>query len=242
MAVTPDQAGPYAPATAVMSLIDRHRTRGLPSPINDDVLARAGISTSLLARTLYALKVMDLIDGDGKPTEIFESIRKAPAAEYQQRLTAWLNAAYADALQFIDPATADETQIRDAFRNYTPIGQQSRMVSLFMGLYSAAGVTPDRKRQSGMKPTKTVTKPARPRIQTPVTPHQASVPSVVQSGSLPPALAGLLESLPNAGNGWTQVERDRFVTTFSAVLDFCFPVRWAENEGISEEEGGGDET
>lgn len=236
MAVTPDQSGPYAPATAVMSLIERHRTRGLPSPINDDVLARAGISDSLAPRTLYALKVMDLIDEDGKPTEIFEGIRKAPEAEYQQRLTTWLNTAYADALQFIDPATADETQIRDAFRNYTPIGQQSRMVSLFMGLYAAAGVAPERKRQTAIKPTRTAIKPPRPKSQQPTPPRQGNGSSSGQSGSIPPALNGLLASLPSAGAGWTQIERDRFVTTFSAVLDFCFPVQDIEDVGPTEEE------
>jgi hypothetical protein len=41
---------------------------------------------------------------------------------------------------------------------------------------------------------------------------------------LPPALSGLLESLPDASNGWTSTERDKFMTTFEAVLDFCIPV------------------
>jgi hypothetical protein len=40
---------------------------------------------------------------------------------------------------------------------------------------------------------------------------------------LPSALAGLLESLPSSRK-WTQVQRDKFVTTFSTVLDFCIDI------------------
>ena len=42
---------------------------------------------------------------------------------------------------------------------------------------------------------------------------------------LPPALSGLLQSLPASGQGWTQERRDAFVATFGAVIDFCFPIR-----------------
>jgi hypothetical protein len=42
--------------------------------------------------------------------------------------------------------------------------------------------------------------------------------------ALPPALSGLLKSLPAASDGWTKDERARFLTTFQAVLDFCIPV------------------
>ena len=41
---------------------------------------------------------------------------------------------------------------------------------------------------------------------------------------LPPALAGLLESLPDASEGWSRDDRQKFLTTFQAVLDFCIPV------------------
>ena len=41
----------------------------------------------------------------------------------------------------------------DAFRSYKPVGQQARMVTLFMGLFAAAGVRPESKR-SRSNPTK----------------------------------------------------------------------------------------
>jgi hypothetical protein len=147
MPVTKETSAPYAPTSAIIELIGRHRQKGLPSPVTEDVLQRAGISTSLTSRTIQALVTLDLIDERGHPTPTLEGIRLAPGAEYRERLADWLRLAYADALSFIDPTQDDETKIRDAFRSYKPVGQQNRMVTLFTGLCEAAGLMPERKRQ-----------------------------------------------------------------------------------------------
>lgn len=138
--VSASAPAPYAPAAAILEVIRRHRSRGLAS-VNAEVLARGSIvSDSLIPRTLQTLKTLDLIDDDGQPTETFEGLRLAPEAEFASRIGQWLNVAYADVVKHVDPDTADETALRDAFRTYTPIGQQPRMVSLFVGLYAAAGI------------------------------------------------------------------------------------------------------
>lgn len=144
MPVTPDASAPYAPASAVLDIVARYRTKGLPAPIDAEVLSRAGVSRSLIARTLYTLQVLDLIDDKGNPTDTLKSLRLAPEAEYKQCLAKWLKSAYADVLQFVDPETADEVSIRDAFRSYDPVGQQPRMVTLFIGLFAAAGIGPEK--------------------------------------------------------------------------------------------------
>src|SRR4051812_46381549 len=113
MAVTAENSAPYAPPSSVLEVINRFR-RGLPAPIDAGVLGRAGISDSLIPRTLQTLQILDLIDDEGRPTQTLEGLRRAPEPEFQNRLAAWLNAAYADVLQFIDPGTADEGAIRDA--------------------------------------------------------------------------------------------------------------------------------
>lgn len=230
MAVTPDQPAPYAPTSAIMSLVERHRAKGLPSPVDADVLRRAGISDSLTPRTLQALVVLGLLGEDLKPTDTFEALRLAPEADFKARTVAWLDEAYADARQFVDPATDDETKVRDAFRNYRPIGQQDRMVSLFLGLYAAAGVETPKPTQPAKlsKPPQSKARTARNHpLAARSMAAQATVeqPSnfTVQSG-LPPALVGLLAALPTTGRGWTKEERDRFTITFSAVLDFCYPI------------------
>jgi hypothetical protein len=224
MAVTAGTTAPYAPPSAVLDIVARHRGKGLPPAVDAAVLERAGISHSLVPRTLQALTTLDLIDADGRLTSTFESIRLAPEAEYQSRLMEWLNAAYADALAFVDPATANESEIRDAFRQYKPAGQRARMVTLFLGLYAAAGVSRGRQRATSNRQT-----PAAPKVL----PRAALA---VQRGgqqqarilplasSLPAPIAGLLTKLPQEGGGWTRQQRDQLMTAFGAILDVCFPI------------------
>lgn len=230
MPVTGDRPAPYAPASAILGLVNRHRTRGLPS-YDAEVLARAGVSESLIPRTLQAMQTLDLIGEDGKPTPILEGLRLAPEAEFKARLGEWLTEAYADALSYVDPAKDDEIRIRDAFRGYQPVGQQPRMVTLFMGLFAAAGIGPDKVRSSD----KPKPKAAVPRNTPPMQRKQsgslygtiaraAQMAGPPPASNLPPAMSGLLASLPASGNSWGKQERDRFLHTFEAVLDFCFPV------------------
>jgi hypothetical protein len=231
MPVTADKPAPYTAAQVISSLIDRHRNRGLPAPVDADVLARASVPESLIPRTLQALVSLDLIDEEKRPTPMFEAIRLAPEPEYKAKLVEWLNSAYADVLQYVDPATDSPTAIRDAFRNYTPIGQQDRMVTLFTGLFRSAGIG------AAPEAPKVKSKIARAvgrgevratvggqgRSIKPTPPQRQNPPVRTDTGTLPPAITGLLASLPATGATWSQSERDRFLATFGAVLDFCFP-------------------
>jgi hypothetical protein len=223
-----DQPAPYAPASAILELIERHRNKGLPPVVDSDVLLRAGVSGSLVPRTLQSLKTLDLLTDDGRPSEVFERIRLAPTAEYQQRLAEWLNAAYADALAYIDPVTDDEVAIRDAFRKYVPTGQQGRMVTLFMGLFTAAGVMPPRQKASTSSGSAKIVKRQasakvlKPAAANPKSENRAAYTPALPQG-IPPALAGLLASLPADGR-WTQAQRDKFMTAFPVMLDFSFEI------------------
>src|SRR5476649_805149 len=78
MAVTADKPVPYAPTSAILEVMDRYRNRGLQSPIDAEVLGRIGISDSLIPRTLQALRTLDLVDEDGKPSATFEGLHLAP--------------------------------------------------------------------------------------------------------------------------------------------------------------------
>jgi hypothetical protein len=226
MAVTAEQSAPYAPQTVILGLLDRNREKGLPNPVTTEVLQRLGVSDSLVPRTLQALKILDLVDKDGKHTEVLDALRLAPEADYKARMAEWLMAAYEHALDVIDPATANEVSIRDAFRHYNPISMQPRMITLFTSLFEAAGVRApapagaakpkvvkaESRSTAGVKMGVTRRSPA---------PHQNPPPA---SGALPAAIAGVLASLPDPATGWTQAERDRFVIAFEAVLDFAVPI------------------
>ncbi len=152
MPVTATSSAPYAPARAILEIVMRYREKGLPQPINEDVLSRIGISESLIPRTLQSLQTLDLINDKGAVTDIFDSLRLAPENEFKERMAQWLNAAYSDVLKFIDPSVADETALKDAFQIYNPPGQRDRMVTLFVGLYAAAGIGPEKTKSRSARP------------------------------------------------------------------------------------------
>jgi hypothetical protein len=224
MTVTTANPAPYAPASAILDIIDRYRNRGLAKPFTSEVLGRAGVSDSLIPRVLQALQTLDLVDEAGNPTETLEALRRASEPEFKNQLTAWVSGAYADVMQFVN-ASDDETAIRDAFRSYNPVGQQPRMVALFMGLCRSAGMRVDDQsnakarplaRKSATPATASVTK-KNPLIKPPMT--HTPLNSVI-----PAPLAGLLTKLPPEHGNWTTIDREKFINTFTAVLDFCFTV------------------
>jgi hypothetical protein len=141
MALQPDGPGAYAPPRAVIGIIERWRERGVPTPITGDTLVRASVTTDSLApRTLQTLRLLDLIDDSGQPTDEFMELRKVPSDQYKERLAALLRVAYADVLAHVDPTTDDYERIRDGFRVYSPPGLRDRMVTLFLGLAEYAGL------------------------------------------------------------------------------------------------------
>lgn len=209
-----------------MAVINGFRERGLATPFTHDVLVRAGISESLVPRVQKALEGLDLVDKDGNPTPQLIQLRAVKTDEFKETLAEIVRAAYAEVFQFVNPATDDATRIADAFRGYEPAGQRGRMVTLFLGMCEAAGlVKPDASR------SKAPPRNGRKAVPTPVRPFRgASVGprATVRNdggGTMPPALMGLLASLPTGGDGWTSAHRDKFVTAFEHVLDFTIPIR-----------------
>jgi len=97
--------------------------------------------------------------------------------------------------------------VRDAFRNYIPIGQQARMVALFMALYSAAGI--GRNALSNRPPHRPRfffgTPGARRRYRKGDVNSKTS--KAARHPGVPEPLAGMLARLPSE-RGWTQADRD----------------------------------
>lgn len=227
---------PYGPPAAVLTVINGFRDRGLATPFTHEVLLRAGINDSIVPRTLKSLEGLDLIDKDGAPTQQMEGLRRATTDDFPARLEEVVRSVYAEVFQFTDPAKDDATRVADAFRAYEPVGQRSRMVTLFMGLCEAAGIVEKKPRATvvttgtaRVRPTRPASPTARPASVGP----RARVRNE-ENGLIPAAITGLLASLPQEGEGWTKDRRDAFIKTFGSVLDFCYPVTQAASSPADE--------
>jgi uncharacterized protein DUF5343 len=227
MPVTASTPAPYAPPATIMEVIRRFRDRGMQAPFTRDVLARAGVPDSLIPRTLQSLRALDLIDDAGNPSEVLQGLALASAENFPARMSDWLRAAYAEVFQFADPAKDDTVRVRDAFRTYTPRGQQDRMVTLFLTLCQEAGIRGSgedspRRRSAQQRPARAQARSGRPG-ETQSSRAQRRENATQPSGEVPQAIAGLLASLPQTAR-WSAASREKFLKTFEAVLDFCVEV------------------
>ncbi len=144
MALREGGTGAYAPAAAVIAVIERYRDRGLPAPIDANILLRAGLTTESLApRTVQSLKLLDLLDDAMQPTAELVALGRVPTDQFKERLAAVLRTAYSDVLKIVDPATDDYERIRDQFRPYNPPSLRDRMATLFLGLAEYARIVPE---------------------------------------------------------------------------------------------------
>jgi hypothetical protein len=139
---TVDQMGYASPAT-IRSVIGRFRDQNLPQPLTAESILRIGVTESLAPRTIQTLKLLGLIDDEGKVTEQFERLRRAPTSEFKGELVSILRSAYAPVFEVVEPGGATYEHIQDAFRTFKPEGQRDRMVSLFLGLLEYAEYSQD---------------------------------------------------------------------------------------------------
>lgn len=248
MALHSDGPAPYAPPAAVVSFIEAFRDRGLASPFTTDVLIRAGVNESLAPRTLTALKLLDLIDDDGQPTDTLQTLRKVASAEYQAAVASWIREVYADVFQFVDPAQADHDRVLDAFRTFTPHGQRTRMVTLFLGLCQHAGIVdgespkPRQRPKPASKPTQKATRPPRKSTTQQDLPEATDPPNAVNPFVRPvptqeghPLLDGLFAALPPVGSVWSKEDREAW--TAAALANFSLIYKLAPDHAKG---GGGD--
>lgn len=131
---------PYASPANVIVVLERARTRNLPEVINNDFLRISGIPEAVFGRVSNALRFLNLIHEDGRPTPRFSELAAAPEAEYREKLARIVREAYRTELAAIDPTQDTQARIADAFRRYEPRSQTKRMVTLFLGLCREARI------------------------------------------------------------------------------------------------------
>jgi Family of unknown function (DUF5343) len=143
--IQPDGEAPYNSAPATIAIIERFRAGTLQTPVTLDVLRRAGTHESLVRRTLKALRLLELVDEDGHPTEQFKVLARVRPDEYKDAFAGYLRSVYKDVFTYTDPADGKIDAITNAFWGYKPPGQRETMVRLFLGLCEYAGLIPEQK-------------------------------------------------------------------------------------------------
>lgn len=223
---------PYAPAKAVLGVIDRFRATGLPDPLTTGALERVGVSSSMTARTLQALRFLGLIDEGGNGLESFELLRRASTEDFPANLAQIVHAAYLPVFTIVNPATDSEVAVADAFRGYEPAAQREKMLALFRGLCAKAEIMQPSARAKGGAPKKAVggaipskPKPVQPKKpvdppQAAGTPHQDEPPS---AGVDIRPLTAILQQLPREAH-WSRAHRDRWIAALTGALDLVVGV------------------
>lgn len=160
------ESAPYAPPATVLGVIRHFRGRDVPDELTKGRMTQIGVSDGLMNRTWAALEFLGLIQPDGTTMDGLRNLRFASEDEYKQVLAGILQNAYSLVFSVLDPNTADDLQLANAFRAFSPAGQRSRMITLFLGLCNEAGFTPkvrqaERGSQVGGRgPRKRVTRPS----------------------------------------------------------------------------------
>lgn len=241
MNTLPSRSAPYAPAANVLLVIEKARNGRVPNPVSPFELERMGVPAGNTGRTFLALRQLGLLSDDGEQTEALARLRRAPTDEYQQVLADILREAYDAVFAVLDvEAQPSYDQITDAFRGMTPEGQRERMVALFVGLCREAGLLAkpnDEGRKSSLQRRRrsaSASRPVRPsrntaKLQTlPLFDYSDSTATVppIQSSSRPITgdyawCAWLLDQVPSGPHpSWSDSERDRWLTAFTAALDY----------------------
>jgi hypothetical protein len=230
MALQAGGQAPYTTSQAAVTVVDWFRDRAPSGPITPEAITRAGVPESLANRTFNSLRMLDLLDKDGSPTEQFQDFQRIRGEdEYRTRLQEWLRGVYGEVLQYCDPSQDSYERVVEAFRGYQPQGQRRAMAGLLLGLWRYAGLPVA---SAPKAPTGASSQRPRPQLRAPKAKPTAPINTAsrvegaypLQGGGLPAGLLGLLHQIPQDGNGWSKATRDNFLAAFTAVLDFSVPI------------------
>lgn len=223
---------PYGPPSTTLAVIRHYRNRDVPDRLTTTELLQLGVGEALINRVWASLKFLGLVEENGTTTDSFRAIRRANDEKYQTVFRGVLEATYSNIFGFLDPATATDQQLRNAFHPYSPGAQRGRMITFFLGLCREAGIeltTP--LKQSTVRGA--VRSDDKSKAPSP-TRVQRSSPAVRSDKDA--ALIAWVETRPPVEQGWSIEDRERWLVTLRAIIDGIYdavPMRVLESVGES---------
>lgn len=223
-----DQNRPYPPPSNVVSLLHRLRSRNLPDRVDAEYLRDAGISDSLINRSLFALRFLGLIEPNDFPTAALRAIATSTDEEYREILAKLIREAYAEVFASVDPAEDPPDRIVNVFRRYSPASQRERMVSFFLSMCREAGIptleisrqrTGSVARAGSSKTRKSTGKVAK----SPTKSLMGSDEGISPIAGVPAHLELLIRALPPAGQSMSAARRTQWLKMAEGVLAFTYP-------------------
>jgi hypothetical protein len=220
-----DNFAPYAPAKAVVGVINQLRDKGLPNPVTGMVLERIGVAASMTPRTLQGLRFLGLIDEEGNWLENLERLSRAKTEEVPGVLAEIVQAAYLPVFTIVNPATDSDTSISDAFRGFEPRNQRDKMIALFRGLCIRAEIIPaSTAKPKGGAPKRAVggALTAKPRTlkREPVADDRPGDTPVFDDGGAVDIrlITAIIQQLPRERK-WSAGRRERWLAAITSAVD-----------------------
>ena len=105
---------PYAPADSVLKVLHHIRDKQAPTRLDQRSLSMMGIPDGNVGRVLLAMRFLQLIDEEGLPTPTLRRLERS-GTEYAGLLAEVLRAAYSVVFEYVNPATATDTELFRAF-------------------------------------------------------------------------------------------------------------------------------
>jgi hypothetical protein len=187
----------------------------------------AGGTAGLL---LHAFRSLELIHSDGSPAEEMVALGKAYLADLKDNepLRRVLRRAYPTVFE-LDLTRATASQLSERLKEFGLNGDTIRKgAAFFLAAAEDAGIEYSKhlkvKRAPGAR--RAIPKPTndRPSPKDAGTAFETGRSPGAVAPAYPPALVGILGLLPAKGS-WDQATRDRFVATFTGVLDLCYSIK-----------------
>lgn len=230
---------PYVGFRTFMNFLDWLREVGIPSRIDRSFWGER-LSGATGSQVLGALRFFGLVNKNGVPDSMLE--RMASNADDRKIALRALMQRYEAALNGLDLERATAGELDDRFRRYGLSSHTFRKAVVFFiqaaqycGMPLSPYITRRRraaKANGGVAQPRRRGRPPKVQVESPKgeTPDAGITQDIDRLG-LHPSVAALLDDLNRIGAKWDQAERDRWMGTFVAVIDYAYPTNPATGEG-----------